>query len=415
MEVRWFVAALLAAGASASLARGQGESPVAPPAAPPVAPPAAPPKLGPDDKLCGLCQTSGRVAFEVPKEVVAQEAGCTRCSEIVANEAVNHGLDFKPCAKCLAPTLQAHVRGEWQALVKAGLDWLAEQRQIDAFLADPKGLHLMHCSTPHFELAWSVPKVKLGRQVIDQHEAMHLYARYLEEDYGAYLATLGLTHDGDQGGVRHHVMVFEQAKHANKAQPHWCGMGGTGITDGVKLMGPKSYFVCWWNRTKNPDNDQFHEYLLHNLVHHFLCSEGNMFWLARKSGWIDEGLSHYFTDLRFKKCRTHCFQEQDEASQWILSDWRPEMRRRAVAGKYPEFAEVSTKHGETLDAEEHLFCWSLVEYLIDGQGKEKFVALLHGLKDEVPLRNLLKELYGVSLFQLIEAWKAWVIEKYPPR
>lgn len=388
------------------------------PAAPPPqeAPPAPEkPKLGPGDQLCGICQTTGRVAFEQKKELLALEAGVTFCSEVVANEEVNHGLDFKACPRCQAPSLAAKVEAEHAGKVQAGLDWLKGRREIDQFINDPKGLRMMHCSTPHFELDWSVPKVKVGKQTIDEHAAMHLYARYLEEDYQRYLDLFGFKHETDQMNVRHTVMIFDQAKHASKAQPKYCGMGGTGITDGVKLMGYKSFFVCWWNRAKNPDNDDFHEYLLHNMQHLFLCSYYNCFWLARKNGWIDEGLSHYMTDVRFKQCRTHCFQEQDEAHQWVGAPWRPEMKKRVAANRIPEFTELAVKHGESLNAEEHLFVWSMVEYLIDAQDKAKFVQLVRGLKEQTPLRNLLKDLYGVSPFQLVENWKQYVLDTYPSR
>ncbi len=373
-------------------------------------------RLADGDKLCGECHTTGKVPFEVPKEIVELERGCKWCSEVVANEAANGGLDYKPCPTCQAPSLQAAVRKQWEADRKERLDWLKSRREIDQFLNDPKNLRLMHCSTDHFELDWSIPKVKIGRVVYDQHESMHLYARRLETVYQLWLDTFGFNHDADQNSTRHTVMCFESAKHATKAQPKYTGMGGTGITDGVKLMGNPSIFVCWWNKTKNRDDDEFHEYVVHNVVHHFLCSYYNSFWLARKNGWIDEGISHYFTDKMFGKCRTHCFQEQDEANNWILAPWRPEIRKLVTAEKIPVFAEVVIKHGETLTRDEHLFVWSWVQYLLDAFGKEKFVQLVRRVKEhELPLRDILKEVYGVSPFHFIENWKKHVLDTYPPR
>jgi hypothetical protein len=375
------------------------------------------PQLADGDKLCGECHTTGKIAFEVPKEVVEQEVGCTFCSEVATSELLNYGLDYKPCPKCLAPSLQAQVKKQWDAERQARIDWLKNRREIDDFLADPKNLHLMHVSTPHFELAWSIPKVKIGRVVFDQHQSMHLYAKRLEDFYKLWLDTFGFNHETDEMGVRPIVMCFESAKHANKAQPKYCGMGGTGVTDGVKLMGYKSLFVCWWNKVKNTDDDQFHEYLMHNMQHLFLCTyyPNQCHWLARKNGWIDEGLSHYFTDKLFKASRTHCFQEQDEAKNWVLTPWRPEIRKRVAADKIPVFADVIVKHGENLNADEHLMVFSWVQYLLDSFGKDKFVALIQGLKNQQPLRDVFQATYGVSPFQFIDAWKKYVIETYPPR
>ena len=247
------------------------------------------------DRLCGLCQTTGKLAFEIPKPVVDQETGAHYCSEVVADPALNFGLDYRPCEKCNAPAVQAPVQKKYAEDRAAREQWLKERREIDAFLADPKNLKLMHCATEHFELAWSIPKVKIGRVVWEQHQAMHLYANRLEEAYKLYLDTFGFDHVADENSVRHVFMCFESAKHAQKAQPRYTGMGGTGVTSGVKLVGIKSFFVCWWDKKVNREDLDFHENLVHNAVHMFLASYYNCYWFARKNGWIDEGLSHYFT------------------------------------------------------------------------------------------------------------------------
>jgi len=371
--------------------------------------------LAPGDKLCGVCKTTGRVPYEVPKAVLELEKGCLECSEVSDNKAINWGLDFAPCPKCLCPSLHGKAKTEWDAKVAARRDWLKAQREIDAFLNDPKDLRLMHVKTEHFDLAWSIPKIKIGNVVLDQHHAIHLYAQRLEEAYQTWLDPFGFKHEAEQNGVRHQVMVFEQLRHANKAEPKYTGMGGQGTTNGVKLVGVKSVFVTHWNKTVNPDDEAFHEYLVHNVCHLFLASNYNMFWLARKHGWIDEGLSHYFTDKRFGQVRTHCYQEQDEAKQWILGAWRPEVRKRVAVDKIPAFAEVVVKHAEALTAEEHMFVWSWVQYLNDGFDHAKFVQLVRGLKEQRPLRDVLQEAYGVSMFQLLENWKKYVLENYPPR
>ena len=371
--------------------------------------------LAPGDKLCGVCKTTGRVPYEVPKAVLELEKGCLECSEVSDNKAINWGLDFAPCPKCLCPSLHGKAKTEWDAKVAARRDWLKAQREIDTFLNDPKDLRLMHVKTEHFDLAWSIPKIKIGNIVLDQHHAIHLYAQRLEEAYKTFLDQYGFKHEAEQNGVRHQVMVFEQLRHANKAEPKYTGMGGQGTTNGVKLVGVKSVFVTHWNKTVNPDDEAFHEYLVHNVCHLFLASNYNMFWLARKHGWIDEGTSHYFTDKRFGQVRTHCYQEQDEAKQWILGAWRPEVRKRVAVDKIPAFAEVVVKHAEALTAEEHMFVWSWVQYLNDGFDHAKFVQLVRGLKEQRPLRDVLQEAYGVSMFQLLENWKKYVLENYPPR
>jgi hypothetical protein len=372
--------------------------------------------LAPGDNLCGECKTSGRVAFELPKPVVELEKGCLYCSEVADSKPLNYGLDFLPCPKCKCPSLRDKVKADYDAKVAKGKAWLKKQREIDDYLNDPKDLLLMHVKTEHFDLAWSVPKLKVGTVVIDQHHAMHLYAERLEEAYKTYLDQFAFKHQTDQNGIRHQIMIFEQLRHANKAQPQYVGLGGQGATQGAKKVGPVSVFVTHWDKKTNPDDEALHEYVVHNACHLFLASNYNQLWLARKHGWIDEGLSHYFTEKKFGKCRTHCFQEQDEAKQWVLGPWRPEIRKRVAAGRLPVFSEVVVKAAESLTAEEALFVFSWVQYLNDAFDHKLFVQLIHGLKDEkLPLRDLLQSIYGVSPFQFIENWKKYVVETYPPR
>lgn len=372
--------------------------------------------LAPGDALCGECKTSGRIPFEVPKAVVELEKECLYCSEVADDKQLNYGLDFMPCPKCKAPSLRDKVKADYDAKVAKGKAWLKGQREIDEFLDDPRDLLLMHVKTEHFDLAWAVKKLKVGTVVLDQHHAMHLYAQRLEEAYKTYLDQYDFKHKVDQNGVRHQIMIFEQMRHSNKAQPKYIGLGGQGSSHGAKLVGVKSVFVTHWDKKTNPDDDALHEYVVHNVVHLFLAANYNYLWLARKHGWIDEGLSHYFTEKKFGKCRTHCFQEEDEAKQWVLTPWRPEIRKRVAAGRLPVFSEVVVKAAESLTAEEALFVFSWVQYLNDAFDHKLFVQLVHGLKDEkLPLRDLLQNIYGVSPFQFIENWKKYVLDNYPPR
>ena len=298
---------------------------------------------------CGLCKTTGRVPFEFDPRLVAKEGRALRCSEVVGREDENHGIEFVPCLECHSPVLQAQMKVAWETARKQRLDWLAERREIDEFLNDKRRLKITHCATEHFDIVWSIPKVKVGRKIYRQHEAMHLYADRLQEVYEKYLEQFSLIHSEQQNGIRHTVMCFEMAKHSQRAQPKYTGIGGF-TSSGAKLLGIESVFVCYWDKTENRSDEEFHEYVVHNASHMFQCSAFNQKWLARKHGWVDAGFAHYITERIFGKCRTHCYQEQDEVYGWELNPWRPATRKRVGQKKIPSFAEVSRKKTETLTA-----------------------------------------------------------------
>jgi hypothetical protein len=56
--------------------------------------------------------------------------------------------------------------------------------------------------------------------------------------------------------------------------------------------------------------------------------------------------------------------------------------------------------------------YSYVDYLSTLGGK-KLDALMQKLKNRVPVRDVVQELYGTSLLELETKWKAWVLETYP--
>jgi len=364
-----------------------------------------------EDHPCGNCKTTGRIPVEFDKGLLEAEGAARYCSVLIADEHNNHGIDFLPCPKCKAPSLQAEAQAEYQRLLDDKMAWLKGRREIDAFM-DDRRLDLTHVSTAHFDLAWSVPKVKVDKRVLRQHEAAHLYADRLEEVYQQYLDQFHLTHEGKQNGVRHQFMIFELARHSTRAQPKYTGIGGSGASSGTKLMGNISVFVTYWDKTKNRDDEEFHEYIVHNAVHMFLAANDNYAWLGQRAGWVDAGFSHYFTVRIFGRARTHCYQEQDELADWEFDDWEPSVRGRVAAGEIPSFADVLGQHIETLDGTDHLFAWSWVQYLIDGHGPDKWMAFIAQLKRKVPERDALKEVYGMTIFQFLEAWKEFVLDTY---
>ena len=374
----------------------------------------ASPEAAPHDEFCSRCDTTGREPFDFPRDTFVHEGLSHSCSVLFTDEDGNFGIDFLPCSRCAAPQAHAVAEDDYQAELARRRKWVEDRRVVDRFL-DDRRLTLMHCSTEHFDLVWSIPKIKVGRRVLRQHEAMHLYADRLQRVYDRYLSQFRLDHVEDQNGVRHTIMCFELARHAQRGQPEYTGIGGFAAS-GAKLVGDKSVFVCYWNKNENPRDREFHEYVVHNAVHMFLASSWNYEWLAREHGWVDAGFSHYFTEQIFENCRTHCFEEQDAMSGWELDPWRVAVRKRVAMKKdLPVFVDTARKKTEILTADEHLFAWSWVQFLIDAHTSDQWVEFLKILKEKRPMRDALREVYGMSPFSFVDRWKEYVLENYPPR
>lgn len=363
------------------------------------------------DDFCVKCKSSGRLPVPDHDELLEDEGVVELCSVVVDDEGLYHGMDFSPCVKCRMPELAAQAQQEYDSLVKARLDWLEQAREVDRYI-DDRDLEMLHCRTAHFDLDWSIPRWKVGKKTLDMHESMHLYAERLEAFYQEYLEFFGIDHRRDQKGERHRIMVFHRAKHGLRAQPKFTGIGGSN-SSGSKLMGKPSVFVFYLDKTKHRDDEDLHEYVMHNAVHLFVTVLHNYAWLGRDHGWIDAGLAHYFTQKHFGESRTHCYQEMNETHRWIFGDWRVAARKMVQARDPFQFAEVIQKATTAMTVEEHVLSFSWVEFLLTKYGAEKFLKMVRQLKEKKELRDVLRDVYDFSLLSFPDHWAEYVKDEYP--
>ena len=68
----------------------------------------------------------------------------------------------------------------------------------------------------------------------------------------------------------------------------------------------------------------------------------------------------------------------------------------------------------TLTPAQHLVAFSVFDYFVS-LDREKLDTLLVRLRSKTPMRDALKEVFGVSILELEAAWKTWVLETYPSR
>lgn len=378
------------------------------------------------DLLCARCKTTGRVASAIDGKFAIEDAGefpVVHCSELI-EEHPTHGLDWEPCPRCKAPSLQAKAQQEHDALVAGLLQWLAARRQIDEATRTPG---LVHLETEHFLIAWDLDSIKTDdRKVYRQHEAAHLYAQRMEGLYARFQQLFGITDDNNIVD-KHHLYVFEKEAAYRIAGPLYTGLSG-GST--VKRSGgdaTESSIVTWWDKTETPSEPDVHRNLVHNVIHlltsayydwsWFPPGEVGLMplWLNDKYGWLDAGLAHWFEWELDEKCTTYCFREQDATSRWKGLDWKKNVWKAVTTGseEIPSFADAVTKPTQALSALEHQFCWSWVDFLIS-RGSERMGVLLRLCKQERPVRDMLKEAYEISFLTFEQEWAAWVATEYAP-
>ena len=359
------------------------------------------------ESLCGDCKTTGKVAHEYSRKALELEADTIYCSVFMDREKDLLGLDWKVCAKCRTPSLQARAQREFDEQYKLREQWLKERREeVDK----PAGSKVEHIRTAHFQIAWDTPEIKVGRRIYRLHEAMHLYGQRMEELYQQLLEIHGIT-ERDVRATVHGLYLFEQQSTAIRVAGPL--MGGLGISQRKSVLGPGSKLVCFLNFKDFRKDELFHQFLVHTVSHH-LHNEIDQAkqWLAVRYGWVYEGLAHYLEIRNFGPPVTWCGRETGNFQHWKGKNWEGNVKSAVMGGAEPAFQDVIQKAMDTLTPLEHQFAWSYIDYLmwLDPQQIPKMIGYMKG--PQLPTRDAIQKAYGLSIGQFVDGWKAFVLAEY---
>ncbi|MGQ0554034.1 MAG: hypothetical protein ACT4PU_12550 [Planctomycetota bacterium] len=385
----------------------------------------------PGEPRCGWCSTTGRLEVELDRKFeLERESGpawkVRFCSEAVSDETL--ALDWQPCGRCKTPSLQAKAQAEWNAIKTAGDEWLAEQRKIDKVAQVKKPLMIVE--TTHIRVVWDTAKiVGANKKSYNAHEAAHLYARRLEELHARYQTMFGVN-DSQNLKNLHTFMIFENPTQAHLAAPPYTGLQGLPTVKRSGGSTQESVVVTWWDKSVfSKDQDMYREQT-HHLIHQLTSVYYDIRWfppgklgllppwLHDKYGWMDEGLAHWFEIDMHGRAGTYCTREQDTTDRWGGDDWRKNIYKAVMGGDVPSFPEVIPKATNSLTNKERQFSWSWCDYLLrrdpEGKGALAMGQAMKMCKLEAPVRDILRDAFGLTMLGFEEGWRAWVLETYAP-
>ncbi|MBK8097820.1 MAG: hypothetical protein IPK26_11975 [Planctomycetes bacterium] len=345
------------------------------------------------------CKAHGKGVLELEKVVrfCSVAADCKTCQGALAT-------DCKSCRNQPAETALAER-------VKLAQQLLTQRRKdIDAVIDNKP---LLHLTTEHLDLVFSIRPLTIGRDKIETHPLMHLYGQRIEALRTLFLQTFDVP-DGDlPGRLRIHMFRDEQ-DHAFFG-PRVTGMGG-GSSTGTKLMGAECVYSMWHDPRGMPDDEALHRTIIHNTSHLLLSNMTPAVWLGnRKHGWIDEGLAHWFEDKLTGKCTNFCYEEiaLTPGAGFKGGRWRVPVRKLVDDGKARSFAELSALNTDQLDFQDHAMVFACVDFLITAHGGPKFRDLVRLIKRDKPTRDALQEVYGLNPLTFDTRLHEWVKATYP--
>jgi hypothetical protein len=357
---------------------------------------------------CQNCLGTGSLPCRQHGKLLDKEKGVQFCSVASECKACSGALQVD-CKQCRNPK----VEDELAARIKLVQDWRQDRKTKVDDVA--KGQPLLHLVTAHFDLSYGLRPLTIGKDKLDPHTCMHIYAERLEALRAQFVELLGVG-DKEQVGRLQVFMQRDLQGHQNLAPVVTDGLGG-GVAVGVKVMGLLSVYCMWQEPRSLPDDEAVHRNIVHNVSHLLLCNlkpEGVLY--DKHAGWIDEGFAHWWEDKITGKCSNFCYEEvlMQPGASFKGGHWRPAVRRMVDEGKLTSFATLAAKNTDQLDFPEHAESFALVDWLLTVHGGAKFKTFAVMLKSGKATRDALQAVYGLAPLAVDNEFTTWVKANYSP-
>lgn len=357
------------------------------------------------DAGCPACAGAGSRDCQAHKALFEEEKRALVCSE-AAKCKVCAGTLVRDCQSCGNSVSDASLLERQKAVAT----WLAARRKsVDEVTG---GKEILHLRTKNLELAFSVRPLTVGRVKLETHALMHLYAKRIEDLRTLFSTTFGLT-DKDFSATLQVYLFKDQLDHS-KLAPRVTGQGAN--SNGVKLMGVEAVYCAHHNPQTIPGDEELHRNVVHNVTHLLLSNAQPANWIGnRKSGWVDEGVAHWFEDKLTGKCTNFCYEEValQPGAGFKGGRWRVPVRKLVEAGKLGGFARLSTLNTDELTFEDHAHAFACVDWLLTTRSGPAFWKVVLQLKAGKAVRDALKEGCNVNVIAVDEELKAWIRANYP--
>ncbi len=351
---------------------------------------------------CIPCKNEGRIPCAAhPKEEMHLEDGVQLCS-LVADCAACSGTGWLDCADCENP--------RWVDALATKRAQQAGLKTLTARFDDEMKRPLRKVVTPHLVLVFELDELKVDKRTVRHHELMHLYATRLDKLFNDYTSVLQTSPRDFK--ERCQVFVWSKPNDQMEGSTRFTGQSNQ---RGVKLLGATPAYSVLGTKQNFRDDVALHRNLVHNVAHLILSHQAPSQWLGNiKSGWVDEGLAHWFEERYWGICDNYCYEEQNSNVDFKGGKWKPVVRRMVAENDLPTMAEVLQKNTDGLSLPMHALAFSYVDYLI-ATDAVKFNELCKLLRKRLETRDALAKALGTNVLELEQRWKAWVLATYPVR
>jgi len=261
------------------------------------------------------------------------------------------------------------------------------------------------------------PSVSENTTTLSDHHIAHLIANRLKRTWSEVQELLGVTdadfaapyiHLGQKG--KYELYLFRNKKNYDVFCDRFTGRAHTFAQEWTNREDDSLAIICYFGAETYSIRD-FWNQVVHSWSHTLL--QGYRHFSFKLPAWLHEGFGHTFERKEYDGFNSFCYDEGGRAQFWEGKKWKQRLKKMVASGKVSPFPAYYQKIevGELLP-EEHGQCWSLVSWLIETDPK-KFRAFVNLIKARKTQDEALQQVYGWSVLQLDEAWRAYVLKTYP--
>ncbi len=352
------------------------------------------------DKGCPKCKHMGVLPCEAHADVsVADEERVAYCSFAAACEACG-GSFWVDCPKCDGGSRSAEVE-QRRAVVSAWMQPGALETHVKRALP--------RVETARFQLVADIEELRDGKKKVRAHVLLHRIADDVEHVNTRVAADYRLQPADYRCKMR--MWLWDTVEEHQEAMEQFLGTVSRGD---FKILGQNPVFSVWTEPTNFDDVTKVRMLFAHNAAHMLLSNALAPVWVGDcGGGWLDAGIGHWYEYELFGDTQNYCIEEATLPENWENGRWRAPIRRRLEREKEPFLPGLLQKNTGAMRQSEQALCWSFHDFLLARFPDSLRPMLAELKKRERPPREILTQHLGLDLFQVEDAWRAWVSETYP--
>ncbi len=354
---------------------------------------------------CRKCDGEGVLPCKRCERSACPEGAAARFCSVRLRCVDCEGAGTVDCPKC---DVAAETDPAELARAAAARTWRSEVDGIDEFMEKD----LVHGESAHFRVTFDVPKydAEAVRPKQRCHDGMHLTLERLESLYARFCEQLAAT-DADFFG-RTHVLIWSREADQRRGSLRYTGQESSTQS---KLMGAQPFVSIHYDKSHLHEEAELHQAIVHQTVHCLLSNVFDGVWPGNVGGgWLDAGLAHLYEVEMFDGVRHYCYVESDTMRRFRFGRWESTVRQAVDRDEAPSLLELFGKQTAELTPEQHMFSWSLCDFVVRAHGPA-FPVIVRGVKDRRPLKDVLREALDLSPFELDARWADFVREHYSPK